>query len=248
MDDEAESYNSRYSSILSNEQHALLGQLYIKTAENLDDVDKAPVLKSYIVNPCASIPLSGYDRNFEDDNDEDGRAFSPVEEIFNIPASGDEMSQWPQRLLHVESMTSYQWQPGNKYGEYVPPRYNAISYTWGRYDIDNPFIEKKFNKRVMKQTKAIGIQGIEWTIPRIDPEHFTVDDFQGVIKQSCILGANDRVDFLWIDVGCIDQRNGPQKRLGDWKASHDFSGCTESLYLVNEITRDPSAGYLERPS
>ncbi|KAL4908407.1 hypothetical protein BDW74DRAFT_175089 [Aspergillus multicolor] len=49
---------------------------------------------------------------------------------------------WPRRLLHVSTMTSHKWQPGSRYNGQREPRYNAISYTWGRWRLDDGIAEK----------------------------------------------------------------------------------------------------------
>jgi hypothetical protein len=224
------SSNSRYGSLLSEEQHALLGELYINTE---DTATEAPVLRSYIVNPCASIPLSGYDHEFEDSDYDEPLASKG--EFFNDSALHDNFGAWPQRLLHVDSMTSYQWKPGNVYGDYLAPKYNAISYTWGRYEIDNPYVEKKVNKRVMKHTQAIKIRGVDWNIPRIDPDHFKEEEFQTAIKHACLLGGSDKIEFLWIDVGCIDQNNGPQKDLEIGRQAIIFRGAERVFIWLTRL-------------
>lgn len=53
----------------------------------------------------------------------------------------DDDCDWPRKLLHVPSMTSYPWAPGDRYGEAVKPGYLAITYMWGRWrlgDGENP--------------------------------------------------------------------------------------------------------------
>lgn len=53
----------------------------------------------------------------------------------------EELGDWPQRLLHVPTMTSYEWQPGHCYGPSKPkPEYRAISYTWGRWKISETML------------------------------------------------------------------------------------------------------------
>ncbi|KAI0192936.1 hypothetical protein EV127DRAFT_425343 [Xylaria flabelliformis] len=144
-------------------------------------------------------------------------------------------SRWPRRLLHVPSMTSYPWRPGNTYGGFQNPQYVAISYTWGRYALwdasDKPHV------------KALPIRGVPWAIPRIDPdEHFHVKEFRRVIRQT--MGIVDKhyefdyyrderalrktpaswllrpvlrflerhrtlFEFIWLDVACIEQRDSP---------------------------------------
>lgn len=98
----------------------------------------------------------------------------------SVPSSagpdGANIGDWPRRLLHVPSMTSYLWQPGNIYGGITSPTYNIITYTWGRWMLRHP--EDK------PHVKAIDIKGIEWDVPRIDPEHFLTEEFLAVIQRS----------------------------------------------------------------
>lgn len=42
------------------------------------------------------------------------------------------LGAWPRWLLHVPSMTSCEWKPGNVYGAVASLAYNALSSTWGR--------------------------------------------------------------------------------------------------------------------
>jgi hypothetical protein len=94
----------------------------------------------------------------------------------------DECS-WPYRLLHAGTLTSYEWQPGNTYGGVVEPRYNAISYTWGRFTLKDGE-EPNIN--------AMPIQGIPWTkdLPRIQPGRFTIEDMYQVIKTAVCSAPN----------------------------------------------------------
>ncbi|RDW59120.1 hypothetical protein BP5796_12044 [Coleophoma crateriformis] len=132
------------------------------------------------------------------------------------PPDDDPRGDWPQRLLHVPTMTSFEWQPGNRYGSYRCPQYNALSYTWGRWKLDD---------EVMTDIKAIEVSGVPWLLPRIDPtEHFTAEAFfqviqkaiepvpillfdenQAALKGRYIDNMTTNVEFLWVDVACIDQ-------------------------------------------
>lgn len=205
------------------------------------------ILQSQEKNPPASIPLSGYDYKFASDTDSLQRplADDQIQEDDQLEGIG----AWPRRLLHVPSMTSLEWRPGDKYGGHVAPRYNAISYTWGRYDLDIPGAKKMKRYR---NTKAIQIKGVNWPVPRICPEHFSVDQFHRLIWQACesVDGAEGNCDFLWLDVACIDQNNGPQKyaeigrqavifhgaqrvfvwltKLGSESLSHNFTNLVQS--------------------
>ncbi|ROW03793.1 hypothetical protein VMCG_05396 [Cytospora schulzeri] len=122
------------------------------------------------------------------------------------------LGRWPRRLLHVDRerdiFTSYKWEPGNIYGGIKEPKYNVISYTWGRY---------KLPDGTRPDVHALNIGGVTWAIPRIDPEnHFSVADFRAAIKTVCStreLPDREDVQFVWLDVACIDQENYEVKML-----------------------------------
>lgn len=131
------------------------------------------------------------------------------------------LGRWPRRLLHVPTMTSHEWAPGNRYGAHQSPAYNAITYTWGRYRLRDPTISPDI--------RALTIHGVPWPIPRVTPEHFTREQFHAVV-QSAVANktvliedcssqwsseldnedndddAEGPIEFLWLDVACIDQR------------------------------------------
>ncbi|KAK2020763.1 hypothetical protein LX32DRAFT_292034 [Colletotrichum zoysiae] len=87
----------------------------------------------------------------------------------------DENCGWPRRLLHLPTMTSLPWTPGNRYGEGSEPRYIAISYTWGRW---------RLQPSELSEVKALPVRGIDWDMPRVNPEHFTVQEFEHVLKSA----------------------------------------------------------------
>lgn len=140
----------------------------------------------------------------------------------------DNDSRWPRRLLHVPSMTSHKWEPGNRYGDSTEPAYVALSYTWGRYMLSDD---------ELPHVKPLSIRGVDWPIPRVNPvTHFSVSEFQGIINE--VMRPPDRFfhftdyrwrqrtwnrrlmntlyrfldnhrwayRFLWLDIACIDQR------------------------------------------
>jgi hypothetical protein len=113
------------------------------------------------------------------------------------PGQLDEICRWPRRLLHVPSMTSHKWMPGNIYGGHASPDYNAISYTWGRWQL---------RSGQCQDAKSLDVAGTAWPLPRIAPEHFSVVDFTRVIKKAAIMDPNHPLEFVWLDVACIDQR------------------------------------------
>lgn len=115
------------------------------------------------------------------------------------------IGSWPRRLLHVPSMTSFEWQPGNYYGTTRAPKYNILSYTWGRYRLDK---SDNLRPKELESVRGISIQGVEWDIPPIDPAHFTEREFRLVLDSVAKSGEPDPVEFVWVDVACIDQRRG----------------------------------------
>lgn len=70
------------------------------------------------------------------------------------------------------------------------PKYNILSYTWGRWKIHG-----------RTGCPALRVNGTSWDIPAIEDTHFTVKTFCKVIRE--VVGAD--VDWVWVDVGCIDQ-------------------------------------------
>ena len=146
-----------------------------------------------------------------------------------------QLGTWPRRLLHVSTLTSCEWAEGNIYKGVKEPRYVAISYTWGRWVLrpgEKPGVE------------SIRIKGVDWEIPRIDPDRFTAADLEIVLRnitepnrdaenaykrthqwnqefvvrelydpdtQTRYASEEDAntppIEFVWLDVACIDQRN-----------------------------------------
>lgn len=103
---------------------------------------------------------------------------------------------WPQRLIHIPSMTSISRDDGNiyKYKDIMAkePEYGTLSYTWGRWRVrDKP-----------ETPPVLPIKNTPWEIPTVEETHFTTENFQKVVQSIHETG----VDWVWIDVGCIDQR------------------------------------------
>ncbi|KAF2727374.1 hypothetical protein EJ04DRAFT_595242 [Polyplosphaeria fusca] len=95
---------------------------------------------------------------------------------------------WPRRLLHRPTMTSVEREGEHTYLGIEKPKYNILSYTWGRY--------------ANTSGVSLDIKNVGWDIPSIKPERFTVDEFERVID----IVANGK-DFIWLDIACIDQKN-----------------------------------------
>jgi hypothetical protein len=115
------------------------------------------------------------------------------------------LGEWPRRLLYVPDMISYAWQPGNTYNGIKEPEYNALTYTWGRWRL-------KEQERLDVEALDMTIDGDSWPIPRVDPEHFTAENFELAINYATFkpLEEGDGVDFIWLDIACIAQREDPR--------------------------------------
>lgn len=202
---------------------------------DLDSYEAQDVLQSYKQNPPASIPLSRYDHDFASDTD--GSTSASADDQIQKDDHFEGIGSWPRRLLHVPSMTSLEWRPGNKYGGHVEPRYNAVSYTWGRYDLDIPGLRKIKEYRAVK---AIEINGVDWLVPRINPKHFCVDHFQRLIFRTCepVDDTEEKTDFLWLDVACIDQNNGPQKLAEIGRQAVIFHGAQRVFVWLTKVRGD----------
>lgn len=154
----------------------------------------------------------------------------PVDQ--NESETDQRLGRWPKRLLHVPSMTSFEWQPGNWYGGVVEPRYNAISYTWGRFRLDRKL--KTGNKKFVKKYRAVqpvNIRGVTWDIPKILPEHFTSDDFHRAIIAACQPRSQDEegVEFLWLDIACIHQADAAENAIEVGRQAKIFRNA-ETVY------------------
>jgi hypothetical protein len=113
----------------------------------------------------------------------------------DAPALQAPLSQWPQRLLHVPTMTSLlrKWENGiHFYCSKSRPEYNILTHTWGWWQLD--------------VGPALDIKGVSWKIPPIDQVRFSVEDLQRVIHR-----ISKTADYVWIDVACIDQENDEVK-------------------------------------
>ncbi|KAI9370416.1 hypothetical protein BJX61DRAFT_96536 [Aspergillus egyptiacus] len=106
----------------------------------------------------------------------------------------DPMGDWPARLLDVTTMRSVEWQPGNLYAGVREPRYAIISYTWGRWKLDED-----------APGNALEISGLSWKVPPVDPELFTVEEFQKVLNT---ITRDSDTAYVWVDIACIDQTPG----------------------------------------
>ena len=122
---------------------------------------------------------------------------------------------WPRRLLHIPSMTSRQWKPGNVYGQDTEPNYSILSYTWGRYEIPTgPRLE---------------VKGIDWQVPSIDVNHFTVADLTRLLERIRL-----KDDYIWIDIACIDQKREKEKMEEVGRQAAIFKRARQAYIWLNK--------------
>lgn len=141
---------------------------------------------------------------------------------------------WPRRLLHVPTLTSYPWQRGNIYSNQPEPRYNAISYTWGRYVLPS---------NIQPEVAALPIKGTTWEryLPRINPEVFTVDELRATLAMAtCPYPGYDAVNFVWLDIACIDQTpNSPENASEVGRQARIFRGAADVfVWLSSHVSQD----------
>ena len=193
------------------------------------------VLQSDLQNPASVIPLSKYDHCFESDSEDSNS--SPKSKDVETDRKFEGIGNWPRRLLYVPTMESFEWQPGDIYGGRTAPSYNAVSYTWGRYGLDRRGVRKK---KVHRNVKAIKIDGISWAVPRVDPKHFTADQLQKLIQKACTTGSDleNPIEFLWLDVACIDQKDPRQKMAEIGRQAVIFSGAQQVFVWLTKLHDD----------
>lgn len=73
----------------------------------------------------------------------------------------------------------------------------------------------------MPEVKAVRIHGLTWDVPRIDPNHFSEQDFRQLIQKSTTFRSRKEGDepkakgpfpeHLWPDIASIDQRDEATK-------------------------------------
>ncbi|KAL8785650.1 MAG: hypothetical protein Q9195_008547 [Heterodermia aff. obscurata] len=204
--------------------------------ETLFDDGPEVVLRSYLVNPPYGGPVSGFSHEYFDVHDYETTPQHSQNPGHHGTPLGNAMGSWPQRLLHAPTMTSHECTPGNVYANHLAPRYNAISYTWGRFDLD--YAPQGCNKAVLRKTTSIKVEGTTWAsnIPRIDPKHFRVVDFENVIARTLDMCDPKDVEFVWLDIACIDQKDGPQKAAEIGRQADIFKGAQNVFIWLTRLS------------
>ncbi|KAI1734924.1 heterokaryon incompatibility protein-domain-containing protein [Xylaria scruposa] len=142
-----------------------------------------------------------------------------------LPYSWENVKEyWPQRLIHVPTMESIPRDNNNVYRaagiDVYKPKYNILSYTWGRWKIPDG-----------TDCPALPVIGTPWQIPAVKEEHFTVDAFQKVIRT--ITGTD--IAWVWVDVGCIDQRDNEQAALEIGRQASIFKQAQSSFVWLSHV-------------
>lgn len=135
-------------------------------------------------------------------------------------------TEWPARLLHVATMRSVVREPGNVYNGQTQPRYNILTYTWGRW----------FNPGGL----SLAVTGIEWKIPPVQEKRFSVQEFEGVIREIA-----RGVEFVWVDVACIHQEDKIQKAIEIGKQAGIFRNAYRAFIWLNEYPESEITAYAD---
>lgn len=136
-------------------------------------------------------------------------------------------SPWPRRLLNVRTMTSHKWQPGNTYGGIANPDYSTLSYTWGRWRTNDASVE------------GLKIKGVPWHIPKIQPSHFTVEQFEDILNRIISIkpgNTNKYSPFVWLDIACISQvRNSAVANSEVGRQARIFRGARTAFIWLSTV-------------
>lgn len=88
----------------------------------------------------------------------------------------------------------------------------------------------------MPEVKPIEIVGVSWESPRINPTRFTQEQFMDFIRNATDLRPHQesQVEFLWLDVACIDQRpSEPASAAEVSRQAHIFKGAYKVSVWLN---------------
>lgn len=136
---------------------------------------------------------------------------------------------WPQRLLHLQGdkLVSIKRVGESTYGEFEAPPYNILSYTWGRF--------------TSYDGEALPIENVSWAIPRVRPDHFTVDAFLAVIRRVA-LGAEakegEKCHHIWLDIACINQLDRKEMLEEIGRQAAIFNRANHCFIWLNKTPAD----------
>lgn len=152
---------------------------------------------------------------------------------------------WPRRLLHIATMTSHERTGRGTYGTTGFPRYSILSYTWGRWQVDDEGEEQERDSR--GGHRALPVLGTTWAIPRVDEAHFTVEAFQRVVYQMSKSLNNEeqdaeKIEWAWIDIACIDQEDEAVKMDEVGRQVSIFRNAARAYVWFSRTSNDALGG------
>lgn len=141
----------------------------------------------------------------------------------------DPMGDWPVRLLHVSSLESLEWKPGNMYGSFKEPRYAILSYTWGRWEQPEDQTPRY---------PTLQVSGTNWEVPAIDPILFTPTEFERVLRKASEMAS---CDLIWVDIACINQTvDSPEKAKEIGRQARIFRNADQAFIWLLSEQKEPS--------
>lgn len=114
-------------------------------------------------------------------------------------------------------MKSYERQDPSEYNGVHEPKYWVLSYTWGRFQAE-------------AGSTALEIHNLQWDIPPIKSEHFSVDELQAVMAW-----IGKHTEFLWIDIACIDQLDRRRKMYEVGRQAAIFNRATLACIWMTRL-------------
>ena len=133
---------------------------------------------------------------------------------------------WPRRLLHIPTLTSLERQDGNVYGTHRKPHYGILTYTWGRWRIESG--------------PALNVKNTTWAIPSVSADHFSVEEFERVVRY---IGQD--FDFAWVDVACIDQEDDTVKMDEIGNQMGIFKQARRVYAWLSHCSTEPLQGHVD---
>ena len=94
----------------------------------------------------------------------------------------------------------------------------------------------------MPEVKAVAIHGLTWDVPRIQPTHFSTQDFERLIQTSInyrsrqVQRQNSNglpTQHLWLDIACIDQEDERMKMSEIGRQAKIFENADTALIWLN---------------
>lgn len=175
------------------------------------------------------------DSVFTSDSDPSGRedeGYPAEDHDFAIVPPGPESSTWPNRLLDVRTMTSYPRTGKAVYNGITEPAYNIISYTWGRYE--------DHDETSGAEPLDVTIKDGTWKLPVINPSR--QDNGRGgsvypfsMQELECVLRVVAQgVDFVWLDIACVNQSSSLEKAKEFGKQASIFKRATKAFIWLWE--------------